>query len=70
MKKIVLFLIIVLAFAMVSAIALPNYPAPPKYPDPQFGSNFLPDFWEATQAGTAREPGGALPEVPTEPNQR
>jgi hypothetical protein len=59
MKKKTIFLIIGLSLAVVSAIALPGYPD--RAPN---------SLWKAIKAGTAMEPGGVLPEVATEPNQR
>jgi len=61
MKKKMILLIIGLSLAVVSAIALP------KYPDRHLTFNSL---CKAILAGMAMESEGALPEVPTEPNQR
>ena len=56
MKKVVIFLIIVLSLAAVSAIALPGY---------SDGTSVLHrasnSLWEAIKAGTAMEPGGTSP---------
>ena len=57
MKKKMILLIIGLSLAVVSAIALP------KYPD-------RPLTFKAILAGMAMESEAALPEVPTESNQR
>ena len=61
MKKKMVFLIIGLSLAVVSAIALPGHP------DRHLKFNSL---CKAILAGMAMESQGALPEVPTEPNQR
>jgi hypothetical protein len=65
MKKVLIFLIIGLSLAVVSTIALPGLGdrASVLWCD-VFGS-----FWKAIKAGTAMEPGTALPEEPTKPNQ-